>query len=376
MSRHLTLTLLAIGLIVAQFWRPSDAFGEPSSERLRLQDELWIVSTRSVGPGRCPLTNELQVSRYSAGAWTTAPIEELWAASDAITTVYVHGNRIDTCWAEKHGWMVYESLSHDARPEERLRFIIWSWPSERVSGPIRDARIKAERANSEGFLLGWFLAHFPVEQRLSLIGYSYGARVISGGLHVAGGGALNGLAISLPTPNRTINTTLLAAAMNSDSFSDRGTFARAQDQVGELLLFFNPADPILRRYYWLEKKDRQDALGYVGFASQPLSPLVEQFNVSNMIGKSHDIQRYFSTSKVVAMLRDNALWRSPSGSAPAYPDDEAGDDEAGDDEAGDDEAGDDDRALPVGAPGFTASWLRSHLGSDFAIARNGKCYGE
>ena len=244
------------------------------------------------------------------GQWCEASLEQLWEGTDAITTVFVHGNRIDPNWARRHGWMVYRQLACGARPDERIRFVIWSWPSDRVVGPIRDARIKAQRANSEGYLLGWFLGHFPSESRLSLIGYSYGARVISGGLHLAGGGTLDGRALPLPTQKRDVHASFMAAAMHRDGLSKHGLFGFAQRQIGEILLFFNTADPILRRYFWLEKSNRQDALGFAGFYSEPITPIVNQLNVANIVGKSHDIERYFSQKRVVTLLRENALWRN------------------------------------------------------------------
>jgi predicted esterase len=237
-------------------------------------------------------------------------LQQLWEPSDAITTIYVHGNRIDSDWARQHGWMVYRQLANGARPDERIRFVIWSWPSDRVIGPIRDARIKAERANSEGYLLGWFLGHFPAENRLSLIGFSYGARVIGGGLHVAGGGTLDGLALPLPIQHREVHASLIAAAMHRDGLSNHGLFRSAQQQIGEILIFFNTEDPILRRYFWLEKSNRQEALGFAGFRPRPLAPVINQLNVANIVGRSHDIQRYFSQERVVTMLRENSLWRN------------------------------------------------------------------
>jgi hypothetical protein len=277
---------------------------------LRAQDEMWIVSTRGVSPCQCPKSDEFSVRRFADGQWNETSINDLWAASDAVTAVVVHGNRINPCWAKRHGWMIYRKLSSGADSDERIRFVIWSWPSERIPGPIRDARAKAQRATSEGLLFGWFLGQFSPDNRLSLIGYSYGARVIGGGLHVTGGGSLNGQLLPKPVATQSVHVSLLAAAVHQDELLKNGKFAEAQHQMGELLLFVNRSDPILRRYYLLDKNNRQDALGFSGFCRQRFAPVVQQVNVSPYIGRSHDIQRYFSNHKLVSLVRDNVLWRS------------------------------------------------------------------
>lgn len=280
------------------------------TNRPRPQDEIWVVNTRGLSTCRCPSPQDLTVRRFVDGQWCNESTESLWTTTDAITTIYVHGNRIDRQWAYRHGWLVYQRIASGAKPEEKLRFVIWSWASDRVFGPIRDARLKAQKANSEGFLLGWFLSHYPPENRLSLIGYSYGARVVSSGLHVAAGGTLDGRTLPLPPQHREVHTSLLAAAMHRDGLSNSGPFCAAQQQISELLLFFNSEDPILRRYFWLDKQDRQEALGFVGFCRRPITPLVQQINVATCVGRSHDVEKYLAASQVVSMIRENALWRN------------------------------------------------------------------
>jgi len=277
---------------------------------LRAQDELWIVSTRGVCTCRCPESDDFAVRQFAEGKWSEASLDELLVASEAVTAVLVHGNRINSSWAKRHGWMIYRKLSCGARDDEPIRFVIWSWPSERINGPIRDARSKAQRATSEGLLFGWFLGHFSEENRLSLIGYSYGARIVGGGLHVAGGGSLNGRELEDPMPARSVHVSLLAAAVHRDGLSTSGQFGKAKDQMGEFLLFINQSDPTLRRYYWLDKRNPQNALGFSGYCQHQLDPLVHQVDISPYIGRSHDIQRYFASRQIVSMVRDNVLWRS------------------------------------------------------------------
>ena len=73
------------------------------------------------------------------------------------TLVYVHGNRTDWSEAFSDAWRAYWSIA-DVAPHEPFRFIIWSWPAQKVCGLRRDARWKAARTNIDGQYLGWFIA--------------------------------------------------------------------------------------------------------------------------------------------------------------------------------------------------------------------------
>ena len=75
----------------------------------------------------------------------------------------------------------------DATP---IRFVIWSWPSAQVRGQLRDVRTKANRTELAGYCLAWVLTHLPETQQVSLLGYSFGARIATGAMHLVGGGEL------------------------------------------------------------------------------------------------------------------------------------------------------------------------------------------
>ena len=75
----------------------------------------------------------------------------------------------------------------------RIRFVIFSWPSSKVSGGLlNDVRVKAARTGPAGCQLAWLIDQMPAETPLSLVGFSFGARIITGGLHVLAGGSLGG----------------------------------------------------------------------------------------------------------------------------------------------------------------------------------------
>ena len=90
------------------------------------------------------------------------------------------------------GWGFIASWS-PSRILDRLRFVIWSWPSDKIKGPLNDIRTKAWRTDTDGYYLGWFLQRMHPQSDIGLIGFSYGARIVSGALHVLAGGELDGM---------------------------------------------------------------------------------------------------------------------------------------------------------------------------------------
>ena len=88
-----------------------------------------------------------------------------------VLCVYVHGNRMSASDAVEQGMEMYQQLACTQTP---LRFVIWSWPSDRIHGPIQDAQVKAARSEGESYYLASLLARLPSGQSVSLVGYSYG----------------------------------------------------------------------------------------------------------------------------------------------------------------------------------------------------------
>ena len=99
------------------------------------------------------------------------------------------------------------------------------------------------------------------------------------------------------------NTWLMPGAFHS----------RALAQVDRMLVLYNPRDPILRRYRLIAPGAGAQALGYTGLVGlEPLGPLagrVDQVNVSDEVGRSHDHDRYLESSYFPS-LREYVLWRS------------------------------------------------------------------
>jgi hypothetical protein len=291
---------------------------ESCCETLRPVDDLWMLSTRHLGcpQWHSPDNPDLQVLHYIPNEGWQQSTWEAWQASGSAsgtTVVYVHGNRIDWDKAFRRGMAAYRALIRNAPACEPVRFAIWSWPSTQICGAGRDAKVKADRADLECHYFARFLNHFDSESRVSLIGYSFGARIVSGALHLTAGGRLCGHNLPGAGERGGISTraALLAAAMHNYWWLPGCRHELSLSQVQSMLVLFNPCDPALRWYPRLERRSRPRALGAtscpcperLGEDAQRL----EQRNVSCEIGKTHDAEAYFDSPSIMSQISERLL---------------------------------------------------------------------
>jgi hypothetical protein len=286
----------------------------------RPQDEIWLVSSRQVGYLQSGEIPTLHTQRYDPErGWTGAEMSALSqpSAPDQIVLIYVHGNRVESGQAASEGRYVYRLLTSHIDDPAPIRFVIWSWPSAQVRGQLRDVRVKAGRTDVAGYCLGWFLVQLPPEQRVSLVGYSFGARIVSGALHLAGGGQLAGRALP-PHANDAVHTrvVMLAAAMHRNWLRPGGYHELAWDHLDYLLNLFNCCDPVLKRYPHLYKGSHAQALGFTGMYAADLGSYtgsIEQRDVCNVVDKSHAAIHYFNNRFLRQRMQEVIFWQ-PLGS--------------------------------------------------------------
>ncbi len=272
-------------------------------------DDVWLISTRHLG---CPNLDkaseiELRVEHYGGRSigWTESTLDEFLGSSipDQPTMVYVHGNRVSWNDAIDRAWHARNSIlgcSHVGP----IRYVIWSWPSDKAHGQVRDVRLKAARTNGEAHYLAWFLSQLDLATPLRMLGYSYGARVTTGALHVLGGGELAGQSQSLREGPR-VRVALLAAAVHNDWLQPGACHEHALDQMDRLLIQYNSCDPMLQRYRFIEKHSRPAALGYTGmFVDERQGVWIEQRDVCCIVGKSHAEARYFNSTTLSDQIRE------------------------------------------------------------------------
>lgn len=274
-------------------------------------DQIWVVSTRHLG---CQgVTEELpdyRVQYFAQGNWHRADTEQFLLRDDPArpTVIFIHGNRYTASDAIESGWEAYHALLRCASPGP-IRFVIWSWPSDKQGGPIRDARSKACRTLVEGYYLGRLLTRISPDVPTGMIGYSYGSRVALGAVHLAAGGMLDGRVVpDLPSDRTALyRIAMLAPGVEDDGLLPGARFEMALARTERLLNLYNPADPVLKRYRVVNKFEKPIAMGYSGIACEhllgPAAGRIVECNVSGIVGRSHDEDHYFGSESVMQQVR-------------------------------------------------------------------------
>lgn len=284
-------------------------------------DRIWVFSTRGLRGGVCraELTDpNFRVDRLDAcGRVTRASAEEYVRSRDPSrpTVIYVHGNRMEHADAIGRGLFVYNQVARRCFRQGPVDWVIWSWPSEKRGILLGDVREKARRTDVEGLYLGSLLrVHTENGQPTTLIGYSFGGRIVSGALHALAGGDLRGR--SLPgegTVGAGFTAGMIAPAMENDWMSAGGYHRFATRNLEQLTVLYNRRDAVLKNYWRLDRIRNADALGYTGPTS--FAPRVDGSRLpvrsrdcGSVVGFHHDELSYYDRecgggSEMSALLR-------------------------------------------------------------------------
>lgn len=292
---RLAALVLGISMLAAEPLRAEDEPAGPNSQ-------LWLISSRFAGNcGAERTADRLGYWVYGADHQFSAASVEQFLATDTPgvpTIVFLHGNRVGWQESVNRGWLVYQLIESQAggRP---LRFVIWSWPADQIRGPLNDVRTKAARSDVEAGYLAAVINRIHPDVPLSLIGYSFGARSITGALELLAGRS--------DSPQRRIRTMLVAAAVDAHWVLPGNYHGAALSQVEQAFLTINPADQALKRYRWVYRgRYNPQALGWAGPACPgrlgPWLAKLEMANVACAVGRKHDFFRYIRSGAVVSRL--------------------------------------------------------------------------
>ena len=300
--------------------------GQPKSEkavaepfptfRVREQDEIWVVNTRWLG---CPAGGDVAppwtIWKYDpqTPCWLDASADELLNKHDGkAMAVFIHGNLIESSEALSQGLDVYFQLAGRWDNERPVRMVIWSWPSAKTRGPLRDVRRKASRSDVEAVYLGQFLSRLNPQAEVGLLGYSFGARIAAGAMHLLGGGELLGETIAAGDRPK-LRVALWAAAEHDDWLVPGAFHGAALNLPANWLITRNCCDPILAHYDLLEKCGNPVAMGYSGVAGRNLltaeqNARIEELDVTQAVGGVHDMHRYLYAPSISERTREYVLW--------------------------------------------------------------------
>jgi hypothetical protein len=278
--------------------------------------DIWLISTRTA-PRSNPVGGEGRMNYWRLDDqrhWGASDEETFLAADDpdVPTSMFIHGNRTDRNWAVRNGWSVYQKLKPFAgsRP---LRFVIWSWPADRIGGVRQDVQVKARRSDVQAYYLAHLLRKMDPGVRVSMMGYSFGARTITGALQLLGGGKFAGRRLpnlDAPVDRAPMRAVLVAAAMPNYWLSPGRSNGLALEQADRVMVTRNRYDPVLQWYDRMYGRGGPQALGYTGPTSYARrgerGERLEVVAVERSVGSNHDWSGYLRASP----LRSRLAWYS------------------------------------------------------------------
>ncbi len=280
----------------------------------RPQDQLWLVSERSLGCADVAAqAANLKYWQYQPGrGWQPATSAAFFAGDDpaAITHIWIHGNQISHGDAFQAGWTAYSAIARQTTDDRPLRFVAWSWPSDKIDGgPLEDVRVKAARTGTSSLHLARFIDSISSDVQVTITAYSFGARIATGALHLMAGGPVNGrtLAMTTAASRPRMDVVLIAAALDNDWLLPGRCHGRALSMVQRMLLVTNSCDKVLQRYHWLYgRRSCAEALGYTGLAGAGQFGAdrgkITQFDACCIAGSEHDWTHYWGSPAIVARM--------------------------------------------------------------------------
>ena len=148
---------------------------------------------------------------------------------------------------------------------------------------------------------------------MSVLGYSFGARIATGAVHLMAGGRLAGRVLPPHVDSEvTPRVVMVAAALHNTWLQPTGYHALAPTRMSYLLNLYNPCDPVLKRYRALERRARPTAAGFAGLAAGGCgqgTQWLEQRDVSRLVGRTHAANSYLENPCLLRQMREVLLWR-------------------------------------------------------------------
>lgn len=314
------------------------------------EDSLWTIDTRTAAYRRgTPLAEAgVRVLKKVHNCWVDASRDELAAADQKMPLiVFFHGMWLDQAGGREEGMRLYRLLKQhqEGRP---FQFVIWSWPAMRQQfAPRKDVRVKVARTDTQAFYAAQWLETLPADRPICLVGYSLGARIVSGSLELLAGGTVGGqslqsLTIECPeeevhvlrgphesatlqevsyvqevsqemkiSPRRPLRVALVAAAIDNGSFLPGHRNGLALSQVERMVVTRNSSDHVLRWYPMLNGCGGPEALGATGPACLSRfgeeSNQLEVLSVSCSVGRDHYWMSYLRSCALRHELVELAL---------------------------------------------------------------------
>ena len=291
------------------------------------QSEIYEISTRHLCDRFRSISFDqpnVEVNKWSGSRWVRSDVDDALPTSGTgvLTIIYVHGNFMERNNALERVRIVDRYLKEQT--DRPYRLLMLSWPSQRESKPLRDVFANAESAECQALYFAWMLQRLRSEPQVSLLGFSFGARAVTGGLHLEAGGTIPGF-MTHPMPNTDSSMKyrvgLVAPAMDRNWIERNGKHQLAMTHVESMVNLYNSKDPILRRFRFLDRLSRPIAAGFAGFTGiaaladpRVTAPLagqsrIQQYDCGSVIGTTHSEKSYYGECPYFRKVIQHLLWK-------------------------------------------------------------------
>lgn len=285
--------------------------GQSEAPAASASHELWLVSCRHGALVDGDPNRLVFAAHRQASGWSAASQDDFRrSSSPAANCVLLLGHGYTAGETRQLGTTIYRRLTAGLPPEQPVRFIIWSWPSDRGDiGPVKDLRMKAGRTPQVAHCFARWLDETPLAGRVSLLGTSFGARIVMEALELRASGRLGSVQLADATSldRKGVNVVLVSAAIDSDWLFPGRRLGSSLTGVDRLLLINNRDDSVLNRYHWLYgRRSKAAALAVTGLAVSRLGERagsVRQIDAASIIGRQHGCGPYFDSPRLLAAMR-------------------------------------------------------------------------
>jgi hypothetical protein len=277
-----------------------------SSSQSICDEEHWIISTRHCQQ-RCHGCAHDCSFDYVRSDWdgcaTPATDAEFraWLKPGVPVCIMVHGSFVTADTVAEDSKNTFRWL-RKAAPHLPLQVVFLTWPSEGIltvnpaiaissAIPGLDVALLGRRAEFNGIRLVKLIQAIPPQSPISLIGHSHGARIVTSGLNLLGGGELCGVRLC-DGPSHRIRTILVGAAIDHDWLCPGQRYDRAL-RATECLLNIRVRKDWALLLYPLRRPFSSRALGSAGFTPGDIrrfgsrASQVSNYDISELIGYGH-----------------------------------------------------------------------------------------
>lgn len=256
------------------------------------QAELVLIDTRDA-PSTNIAIEKIKYWAYDGKEWGCV---SRWETLTTLpTTIFIHGNKTDKTQSIQTGYKIYQQLKKVFTDD--FQFIIWSWPSDTILGPRKDAKLKISYCDTQAYYLATYLQLTGDET--TLVGYSFGARIVAGAIQLVAGGEIAGRQL-LIQDKRPRNLVLLAAAIDDQSFNPGHMYDLVRD-CANLVVTCNRYDPVLKLYPKMFQPPGPPAMGLHG----PRGRGGYLLDLKNVIRRSHALTNYLQVPILLQLFHGN-----------------------------------------------------------------------